>query len=182
MFKIASQKKSEITVKDVATAALIGAGAFVAAMVFRKKLASSDPPIIIGDGSLYVKSDNLWESPSHHVHALKPKGPLLNPGDPIGTVEFVYDGLPPVDLTPGPSVALDITILYGHDPSNCDTIHVTTNPVHRNLTITAQNGTFDGPLFTRDLDEGGHILSVSAPGHGPYVPATAGAELDIYFA
>jgi hypothetical protein len=182
MLKGTSQKKTEITVKDVATALLIGAGAFVAAMIYKKKLAGDDPPIIISDGSLYAKSDNLWESPSHGVHTLKPKGPLLNPGDPIGTVEFVYDGLPPVDLTPGPGLALDITILYGPDPSNFDTIHLTTNNAHRNLTITADNGTFDGLLFSRDLNEDGHILSVSAPGQGPYVPTTTGSELDIYFA
>lgn len=182
MLKNVPQKKIEITVKDVATALLIGTGAFVATMMFKKKLASSDPPIIISDGSLQAESDNLWESPSHHVHALKPKGPLLNPGSPIGTVEFKYDGLPPVDLSPAGGVALDVTILYGPDSSHFDTIHVTTNSAHRNLTITAANGTFDGLLFTRDLDEPGHILSVSAPGHGPYVPATTGSELHIYFA
>lgn len=176
------QKKTELTAKDVAKALLIGTGAFLATMMLKKKLASSDPPIIISDGSLYATSDNLWESPSHGVHSLRPKGPIFNPGCPIGTVEFVFDGHAPVDLSPAPGVALDITILYGPDPSHYDTIHVTTNTAHRNLTIAADNGTFDGLLFTRDLDEDGHILSVSAPGHGPYVPTSTGAELDIYFA
>jgi hypothetical protein len=182
MLKEASPKKTEITLKAVATASAIGAGAFVAALIAKKMFASSDPPIIISDGSLHVKSENLFESPSRNVHALKLKGPLLNPGDPIGTVQFVYDGLPPVDLTPGPGVALDVTIQYGKDQLNFDTIHIQTNPAHRHLTITAENGTFDGLMFTRDLDEDGHILSVSAPGHGPYIPATSGSELDVYFA
>lgn len=173
-------KKTDLTLKDVVTAALVGAGAFAAAMLLKKKMSHSDPPIIISDGSLSAVSDNYWESPSHHVHALKPKGPVFNPGAPVGTVEFDYDGTS-ADLTPGSGEELDIRIHYGTSQAHYDVIHVTTNTAHRHLTILADSGTFDGFGFSRQLDEPGHILSVSAPGKGPYTPTTTGSELKIYF-
>ena len=92
-----------------------------------------------------------------------------------------YDGTT-VDLTPGDHEELDVTILYGKSESSSDTLHVTTNLAHHNLRISADAGTFDGSHFLRELNEPGHILSVSAPGKGPYVPTMAGSALEIYFA
>jgi hypothetical protein len=180
MLKEISVKKTELSLKDMVTAVAIGVGAFVGTVLVKKFFSRADPPIIISDGSLSVYSGNDWNSPSNHVHALRPKGPWLHPNAPVGTVEFVYDGTT-VDLTPGAGEALDVTILYGASEPTSDTIHVATNPAHHNLRISADAGLFDGSFFSRELDEEGHILSVSAPGKGPYVPTTPGSELDIYF-
>jgi hypothetical protein len=103
-------------------------------------LQAKGRPVTISDGSLTVGSKNLWKDSSDDLKCLMPVGLGLVQGDYGWSVEYEYNdnqGPHRVDLSPADNQTLNLTIYYGDD-----TVSVTTDSSHQNLTICSQKYKF----------------------------------------